>query len=246
MTESNATIEARLLVNALKPKYPLEVTWLANQILDKPVILDEQDFPMNICAMILDKPIYTSVHICVNLNRPHTSRRFGVIHELAHLYLGHKGNISFIEEEEDPVLHTEADDFSTEMLTPKHSILMLAHRYHEPMVLIHKILRGYDVSLEMTCRRILELEIFNGTFTCFNENDTFFSYSTHGFELNTENINYIPKINKGCLITRKETIHGVPVNCYIKRFISGNFLIALVEESPKPFIEKRPIFILRA
>lgn|GEM_PF-4448196 len=243
MTESNAAIEARLLVNALKPRYPLDVIWFAKQILGKPVVLDEQDFPINICAMILDKPEYTSVHICVNLNRPHTSRRFGIVHELAHLYLGHQGDISFIENEEDPLLHAEADAFSTEMLTPKHSILTLAHRYHEPMVLIHQILRGFNVSLEMTCRRLLELKIYNGAFACFNENESFFSYNTPGFEFK-EQINSIPKIKRGRLLARKETLRGVPVNYYIKRFESGNYLLALAEEKPTFFVEKRPLFIL--
>ncbi len=244
MTESNATIEAKLLVNALRPKYPFNVIWLANQILDfKPVVLDEEDFPMDICAMILDKPEYTSVHVCVNSNRPLTSQRFGVVHELAHVYLCHQGDISFIENEEDPILHAEADAFSTEMLKPKHNILTLANKYHNPMVLIPKILRAYNVSLEMTCRRLLELEIYNGTFTCFNENDSFFTYSTLGFEINTQQISYIPKIDRGCLVTSKNTIQGVPVNCYIKRFKTGNFLVALVEEKPKLFIKKQPIFL---
>lgn len=246
MTESTAVIEARLLVNALKPKYPLDVLWLANQILDKPVVLDQQYFPNNICAMILDKPEYTQVHIAVNLNRTYTSRRFGVVHELAHLYLGHQGDISFIDEEEDPVFHAEADEFSTEMLVPKHNLLTLAQKYNEPLALIHKILHGYNVSLEMTCRRLLELEIYNGTFSCFNENNTFFTYTTSGFELNTQQINHIPKIDRGCLVTSRETIKGVPVTFYIKRFVSGNFFAALVEEKPKPFVEKRPIYVLRA
>lgn len=103
------------------------------------------------------------------------------------------------------------------MLTPKHSILTLANKYHEPMVLIHQILRGYDVSLEMTCRRLLELEIYNGAFACFSENESFFTYNTPGFEFKTEQINSIPKIKRGRLITRRETLRGVPVNCYIKR-----------------------------
>lgn len=245
MTESNATIEARLLVNALKPQYPLDVIWLARQILGKPVVLDKQDFPMNICAMILDKPEYTSVHICVNLNRPRTSQRFSIVHELAHPYLGHQGDISFIENEEDPLLHAEADAFSTEMLAPKHSILTLANKYHEPMVLIHQILRGFNVSLEMTCRRLLELEIYNGVFACFNENESYFTYITPGFEFKSEQINSIPKIKPGQLITQKETLRGVPVNYYIKRFETGNYLVALAEEKPAYFVEKRPPFIIR-
>lgn len=234
LTESNATIEARLLVNALKPKYPLDIAWLASQILGKPVVIDEHDFPINICAIILDKPEYTSIHIGVNRNRPRTSQRFGVVHELAHPYLGHHGNISFIEEEEDPVLHSEADDFATELLTPKHRMLPLACKYQKPMALIHQILRGYDVSLEMTCRRLLELEIFRGVFACFNESQPLFAYNTPGFKLRIEQFRSLPKIERGCLISRKETIEGIPVSCYIQRYKSGNFLVTWVEEKPIP------------
>ncbi|WP_165792104.1 ImmA/IrrE family metallo-endopeptidase [Desulfocucumis palustris] len=233
MTESNATIEARLLVNALKPKYPLDIAWLSSQVLGKPVIIDERDFPINVCAMILDKPVYTSVHICVNSNRPLTSRRFAVAHELAHIYLGHQGDISIIEEEEDPFLHTEADNFATEILAPKNRMLALAQKYREPMDLIHYILRGYKVSLEMACRRLVELEVYKGAFMCFSESQPLFAYNTPGVNLNIEKINSIPVIKRGCLICQKETIDGVPARCYIRRFKSGNFLIAWIEEKPE-------------
>lgn len=247
LTESNATIEARLLVNALRPRYPLDVVWLAGEILGKPVELDQEYFPDNICALILDKPEYPSVHICTNLNRPYTSRRFSIVHELAHIYLGHTGDISFIESEEDPVLHTEADGFATETLTPKHRILTLAHKYREPLAMIHQVLRGYDVSLEMTCRRLVELGIYNGTFSCCNENETFFTYNSPGFAINIETIDLIPKIKRGCLVTRKETIRGMPVNCYFKRFQSGNFLIVFIEqETVTSFTERRSLSMKQA
>jgi Zn-dependent peptidase ImmA (M78 family) len=232
LAESNATLKARLLVNALKPKYPLDIAWLASQILGKPIIIDEQDFPVNICAMIVDKPEYMSVHICVNSNRPVTSQRFSVAHELAHLYLGHQGDISFIEGEEDPLLHAEADDFAAEVLAPKNMILSLANKYYEPMDMIHQILRGYKVSLEMTCRRLIELEIYRGAFACFNESQPLFAYNTPGFKLNIEQINSLPKIERGCLISQNETINGIPIKCYIKRFKSGNLLMTWIEEKP--------------
>ncbi len=229
MTESAATIEARLLVNAIKPKYPLDISWLASHVLGKPVIIDEQDFPISICAMIVDKPFYSSVHICVNSNRPLASQRFGIAHELAHIYLGHQGNISFIEEEEDPVLHSEADDFATEVLAPKHRVLSLACKYKDPMDMINQILRGYRVSLEMTCRRLLELEIYNGAFIFFNESQSLFTYNSPGFKVNKQ-IHSLPKMERGCLISQKETIDGIPVKYYIRRFKSGNFLITWIEE----------------
>ena len=232
VTESIATIKARLLVNTLKPRYPLDIAWLASQILGKPVVIDERDFPMNICAIILDKPEYETIHIGVNRNRPRASQRFSIVHELAHHYLEHQGNISFIEEEEDPVLRAEADAFSVEMLMPKHRILSLASKYHEPFSLIHQILRSHNVSLEATCRRIIELEIYRGAFVCFNESKPFFAYNTPGFHLDIDRINSLPRLNRGGLVSMQETVQGVPVVCYFKRFISGNFLATWVEDNP--------------
>lgn len=235
---SIATIKARLLVNALKPRYPLDVTWLASQILGKPVVIDEQDFPANICAMILDKPEYERVHIGVNRNRTCASQRFSIVHELGHIYLGHQGDISFIEDEEDPVLHAEADAFATEVLMPKYRILSLASKYLEPLPLIHQILLSHNVSLEATCRRLIELEIYRGAFVCFNESKPFFAYNTPGFNLDIERINSLPKLSRGGLISMQETVDGVPVICYFKRFKSGNFLATWIEDNPTALYQK--------
>lgn len=238
MAESIATIKARLLVNALKPRYPLNIAWLASQILGKSVVIDEHDFPMNVCAIIIDRPEYETIHIGVNRNRTSASQRFGTAHELAHPYLGHQGDISFIEEEEDPVLHAEADAFATEVLTPKHRILSLAGKCQEPLPLIRQIQRGHNVSLEMSCRRLIELEIFCGAFVCFNKSQPLFAYNSTGFNLEIERINNLPKIQRGCLISLQETINGIPVTCYFQRFKSGNFLAVWVEDNPASLYRK--------
>jgi len=178
----------------------------------------------------------------VNRNRTRASQRFAAVHELAHPYLGHHGDISFVEEEEDPVLHTEADNFATEMLTPKDRIISLAYKHRDPIPLLYQIMRVHDVSLEMACRRMIELEIYRGAFVCFSELQPFFAYNSKGFSLEAEIIYDLPKIERGCLIAKHETIKGVAVTCYIQRFRqSGKFLAAWVEDStanPESLYEK--------
>lgn len=232
MAESIASIKARLLVNALNPRYPLNVTWLASKILGKPVVIDEQDFPINICALIVNKPEYETVHIGVNRNRTRASQRFSIVHELAHPYLGHKGNISYIEEEEDPVLRTEADAFATEILMPKYRILSLAGKYQKPLPLLRQILLRHDVSLEAACRRLIELEIYRGAFICFNDSQPLFAYNTPGFNIGIEKIFTLPKIEKNSITSKQEIVNETPVTCYLQRFRSGKFLAVWVEENP--------------
>lgn len=241
LSESNATIEARLLVNSLKPKYPLDVVSLATQILKKPAEIHKRDFPVNICAVIYDKPEYETIYIGVNSNRPIASQRFSVVHELGHRYLDHKGDICYIEDEEDPVLHAEADDFAAEVLVPKSRISSLAKKYQEPMSLIRQILIGHNVSLEVACRRLIDLGTYNGAFVCFDESETFFTYNTSGFILEMNQIKSLPTIKRGCIISQRETINGLPVTCYLQRFkTSGKLLAAVIEEDS--VIDKKSSF----
>ncbi|MBE3588134.1 MAG: ImmA/IrrE family metallo-endopeptidase [Thermoanaerobacteraceae bacterium] len=232
MAESIAALKARMLVNALNPSYPLDVVWLASKILGKPVIIDQRDFPSNICAMIVDRPDFTQAHIGVNRNRTRASQRFGIVHELAHPYLEHRGNISFIEDEEDPVFHAEADDFATEMLAPKYRIFSLADRYREPLTLVRQIMRHHDVSLQMACRRVIELGIYQGAFLCFSESQVFFAYNSQGFSIDIDQVKSLPRLEKGCLISRQELVCGTSVTSYLQRFKSGNFLAAWIEDNP--------------
>ncbi len=227
-----AIIKARVLYYDIKPIYPLNVFWLANHITGKPIQVNKEDFPVNICAMILNEPDYDKTYIAVNKNRTTASQRFAIVHELAHVYLGHRGKISVIEDEEDPVLRAEADAFATELLAPKDRILSLACKYSEPFHLIYQIRKSHNVSLEMTCRRLLELEIFRGAFVCFNESGSLFNYKTEGFNIDLNRILNLPKIERGCSIIRRGTINGIPMTLHYQRFKqSGKYLAAWIDDT---------------
>lgn len=248
MSESNATIEARLLINSLKPQYPLDIAWLSSQILKKPAEIHKRNFPINICAVIYDKPEYETIYIGVNSNRPVASQRFSVVHELGHRYLDHKGDISYIEDEEDPVLHAEADDFAAESLTPKNRLFTLAEKYRKPMPLILHIQRSHNVSLEVSCRRLIDLGIYNGAFVCFDEKEIFFTYYTQGFNIEMDQIKSMPQIERGGLVEQRESMNGMPVAYYLQRFkTSGKLFAAVIEEGKstnmKNFFRKKLINI---
>lgn len=238
--DSIATIKARLLIKSLNPKYPLNISWFASQILGKPVkIIKVTDIDNEFCAAIRDKPDYEYVYILVNKNHSPQRQRFSIVHELAHVYLEHKGDLSFIEDREDPVLRKEADEFATESLMPNNRIIRLAECTQGPLQLVRNIKHYHDVSNEAACRRILELDIYRGAFALFEiPLNIFFLYKTQDFMLNTDLTRKIilketQEVNKGKLTQRDIIVDGERMIFSIYRFYTGRFLIAYVKDNAR-------------
>lgn len=234
MPDSIASIKARLLINRLNPRYPIDVEWFASQILNKPVTIHEVDLDNQCSAVIYDKTYYDYIHIGVNKNHPKRKQRFGCFHELAHIYLEHKGNISFIDGEEDPVLRKEADDFAAESLMPKHRILSLAANSKEPLWLVRQIFQLYTVSNEAASRRIFDLDIHRGAVMIFNHRRLFCNHKSNGFNYDIDVIDSILKyecsnLHCGKAIQKELHFYKTHIILHLYRFYSGNFLAFLIE-----------------
>ncbi|MEW5952137.1 MAG: ImmA/IrrE family metallo-endopeptidase [Bacillota bacterium] len=233
MIESLAVIKAKLLVKSLVPQYPIDIQWLTDQVLHKPSIIHECDMDKGCSAVIVDKPHYAKIHIGVNNQHPKHKQRFGIVHEIAHIYCEHKGNISFIDEEEDPVLRREADSFATEVLMPTYYVLSLSPTNDNPLKLAWALYSRFKVSYEAACRRILELGIYQGLFAMFNRREYFCMHRSPGFSFNNEQLKkYLdvmtPQMEHGEKWAQEVKMHGSSYILYIQRFNTGNYLAFLV------------------
>ena len=239
MAESIAVIKARLLVKNLAPRYPINILWFANQVLHKPSIIHLRELNPNCNAVIIDKPCYDHIHIGVNINHPDNKQRFSIIHEIAHIYCEHKGNISFIDSEEDPVLRKEADGFATEILMPKYHILTLSSRINNPLNLAREIYNNFDVSYETACRRILELYIYRGAFFMFSDRKYFYKYATPGYSYDVNVLrkiffNTCPTMRCGEKWTQNISMFGESNTLFLQRLRSGTYLAFLIKEKSNP------------
>ncbi|SMB95965.1 protein of unknown function [Thermanaeromonas toyohensis ToBE] len=192
---SRARQKARELVRSLMPKYPLDIVQFANLLgLAKPVEFHKRrGLPDEVSALVIDKDWYGSIHILSNANHPITRQRFRCVHELAHLYLEHKGRLHFYSPgnwcHEDPVEHNEADIFATEVLMPVFHVIELASQVKNPLKLLQAMQLKFGVSLEAAARRIIELEIYkNSACILLRDGQVVFAYETPDFYLSWETI----------------------------------------------------------
>lgn len=239
MAESIAIIKARLLVKNITPRYPIDIHWFANQVLHKPSIIHAREMNINCNAVIIDKPYYDHIHIGVNINHPKNKQRFSIAHEIAHIYCEHKGNISFIDSEEDPVLRKEADGFATEILMPKYHVLTLSTKSNNPLNLAKAIYSSFEVSYEAACRRIIELDIYQGAFFMFSSKKYFCKYATPNYSVDVNILRkhfseMCPTMTCGEKWTRNISMLGEPNILFLQRFHSGTYLAFLVKEERDP------------
>lgn len=186
----DAIVKARLLLKYLNPSYPLNIKWLASQLeLDKPVVIHEKkSLPNEVSAALYSPPWFDNHHILVNGNHIVTKQRFGTMHELSHLYLGHKGHFRLYSEtesyhQEDPLERLEADAFAAEILMPYDSLKIMIFKSRDIFRLLNWMYQKFFVSLEASVRRIVDVNLFEGTFVLYDREDLKFAYATPGFDL---------------------------------------------------------------
>ncbi|KYH31534.1 MAG: ImmA/IrrE family metallo-endopeptidase [Moorella sp. (in: firmicutes)] len=185
---SIAEAKARLLIKTYQPQYPLNIKEFVKLLgLDKPVEFHKcHELPDEVSALVIDKEWYENIHILTNANHPVTRQRFGSVHELAHIYLGHKGGLHFYSPGniygEDPIEHCEADIFATELLMPIFHVFELAGRIRSPLSLLKAMETAFKVSLEAAARRVIELEIYKkAACILLRDGQPVFTYATNDF-----------------------------------------------------------------
>lgn len=234
---SRARQKARDLVRSLMPEYPLDIVQFANLLgLAKPVEFHKRrGLPDEVSALVVDKDWYGSIHILTNANHPITRQRFGSVHELAHLYLEHKGRLHFYSPDnwchEDPVEHSEADIFATEVLMPVFHVIELASKAKNPLKLLQAMQLKFGVSLEAAARRIIELEIYkNSACILLRDGQVVFEYKTPDYY-------FAGEITSNCL---EEVFHSMKpgqdktwlwndFTIYTSKRQKGFMLVVLVE-----------------
>lgn len=192
---SLAEAKARLLIKTYQPQYPLDIKEFVKLLgLDKPVEFHKcHKLPDEVSALVIDKEWYENIHILTNAKHPVTRQRFASVHELGHIYLGHKGGLHFYFPGniygEDPIEHCEADIFATELLMPVFHVFELAGRISSPLTLLKTMETTFKVSLEAAARRVIELGIYQRS-ACIllRDGQPAFSYVTDDFYYSWEMI----------------------------------------------------------
>lgn len=237
MGESIGAFKARWLVENIRPIYPLNLIHFSRRPelgLDKPVSIVPCDkLPGEVNATLIRHPHLNDDFILYNSSNIIERIRFSIAHELAHLVLGHKGYS--IGDNEDQVMKKEADDFATELLLPYFKFMDIAciNKNLDPISLVMKLRdkRYFWTSLESTCRRVLELELFTGAFILYDHLRPYFAYNSIKFDpcdSFKEDINSILITIKSTL-ARRGTISTTVEGLYIfaRRFLSGQILASI-------------------
>lgn len=185
--DSIGAIKARFLVENIRPKYPIDLEWFSQQPelgLDKPVKITPCDkLPREVIATLVPHPALQQHYILYNPAHIIERIRFGVGHELAHLYLGHEGQA--VGDDEDPVIKAEADDFSSELLMPYFHIRATASRllHLNPLDLVRKLRsrKVFFTSMEACCRRLLAVGVVKGAYFLYDYKQVYYVYKSEGF-----------------------------------------------------------------
>lgn len=239
--DSIGALKARSLIEKIKPRYPLDLEWFSQQPelgLDKPVkILSCNKLPDEVTATLVPHPDLRYYYILHNPIYNDERIRFGIAHELAHLYLGHDGYS--IGDDEDPDIKAEADDFATEILMPRFQVRIAAAKLFKlnPLKLVHKLRskKYFWVSMEATCRRLLEIGIVKGAYILYDRQNLYFAYNYNGFKLGfpAKKVlldTYLNLEKKETSITTHSNPMGRIINFYAQKFSNGKVFGAFVYE----------------
>lgn len=237
LEKTAGVLKARWLINYINPNYPIDLFRLLEKPeleIDRSVsIIPCDNLPIDISATIVKHPQLNYCYIMFNTNHTIGRNRFSIAHEIGHLSLNHKGY--GIGENEDPLIKKEADDFASELLLPYSKFMNVAVMNYnlDPISLAMKLRdkRHFWASLEATCRRILDIELFTGVFILYDHFRRYFTYNSKDFEPcedTVENINRILLELKSVLWSRTMfSTKTAGLFVFAKRFMSGQILAAV-------------------
>ena len=242
--DSIGAIKARFLVENIRPRYPIDLEWFSQQPelgLDKPVEIKPCDrLPKEVVATLVPHPVLRCDYIIYNPIHIKERIRFGIGHELAHLYLGHEGYS--VGEDEDPVIRAEADDFSSEVLMPYFHIRAAASKllHLNPLDLVRRLKskKMFFTSTEACCRRLLEVGIVKGAYLLYDHKQVYYVYKSDGFNFRQvgQTINQVllgmylllKPSDMDCLVfhNKNDTVYF-----HAKKYTSGKVFAAFVLDS---------------
>ncbi len=232
---TNGTFKARWLIENLNPHYPLDLEWLVQQPelgFHKTVkIRPNPLLPPEITAFVLPHSDLSADYICYNPNYLTERIRFGVAHEIAHLYLGHEGYA--IGEDEDPDIKEDADNFGSELLMPYFRVRAKYAKLHKlnPLHIVYNLKKYFWVSAEAMSRCLLLTNCITGAYFLYDNYKFYYVYLSDGLENNYE----VRKM----LMEEYETLrnkeyreipylrHGQMTKFYLHKFSNGKVFGAL-------------------
>jgi len=236
--ESAGTAKARELIGSLNLTYPLNVFRLLQFLnFDKQVLLfPANDLPNNVSAIIMCHPHLDHHFIAYNASHNIERIRFSIAHEIGHLVLEHK--YYSIGENEEPAVKKEADDFATEILMPSSKFInsVKANLTLDPVSLVLKLRdkRHFWVSLEATCRRMIDLGLFEGAFILYNYYGRQFFYASENFEPCEETAESVNRllVDLKSSLRPNTSILSEANNLFIsaRKFASGQILAAITAD----------------